>query len=149
MTFDIIHSIDIETTPERLYDAVTTRKGIAGWWTPDVKAEPKVGAINELGFMGMILKFRVDRLEPVRHISWSGLQVPPLWEQTRVHFDITPDGDMVLLKFTHAGFTSTGGDFGLTSYSWAQYVRSIKLLLESGEGEPFGSKGSRLAGTTR
>ncbi|HEY1351983.1 MAG TPA: SRPBCC domain-containing protein [Ktedonobacteraceae bacterium] len=149
MTFDIVHSIDIETTPERLYDAVTTGKGIAGWWTPDAKARPEVGTVNEMGFMGMVLKFRVDRLEPARHASWSSLQVPPSWENTQVRFDITPDGDMVTLTFTHAGFTSTSGDFGITSYSWAQYIRSIKLLLETGEGEPFGSKGSRLAGTTR
>lgn len=149
MKFDIVHSIDIATTPERLYEALTTQKGIAGWWTPDVKAEPVVNSVNELNFQGTTLKFRVDKLEPARHVAWSSMDVPPQWEDTRVLFDITPDGDMVNLKFSHAGFTSLEGDFGITSYSWAQYVRSIKLLLETGEGEPFGSRGSRLAGTTR
>jgi len=149
MKFDIVHSIDIKTTPERLYEALSTRKGIAGWWTPDVKAEPTVGSLNELSFMGTTLKFRVDRLEPARHVAWSSVDVPPQWENTQVLFDITPEDDMVNLKFKHAGFASLDGDFGITSYSWAQYVRSIKLLLEDGEGEPFGSKGSRLAGTTR
>ncbi len=55
----------------------------------------------------------------------------------------------LISRFSHAGFASPGGSFGVTSYAWAQYVRSIKLLLETGEGEPFGSRGSRLAGTTR
>ncbi len=149
MKFDIVHSIDIATTPERLYDALTTRKGIAGWWTPDVKAEPVVGTVNEMSFVGTTLKFRVDELEPARHVAWSSVDVPPQWKNTQVIFDITPEEDMVNLKFRHNGFTSLDGDFGITSYSWAQYVRSIKLLLETGEGEPFGTEGSRLAGTTR
>ena len=148
MTFDIVHSIDIETTPERLYDALTTSKGIAGWWTPKVKAEPTVGMVNEMSFVGTTLGFRVDKLEPGR-IVWSSVEVPPSWDNTKVLFDITPDGDMTNLQFRHTGFTSQSGDFGITSYSWAQYVRSIKLLLETGKGEPFNSQGSRLAGTTR
>jgi uncharacterized protein YndB with AHSA1/START domain len=27
MTFDIVHSVDIETTPDRLYEALTTQQG--------------------------------------------------------------------------------------------------------------------------
>jgi hypothetical protein len=77
------------------------------------------------------------------------VQVPPKWEGTQILFDITPKDDIVNLKFSHIGFASPDGSFGVTSYSWAQYLRSIKLLLETGEGEPFGSVGSRLAGTTR
>ena len=149
MTYDIVHSVDIKTTPERLYEAITTQKGLAGWWTPQVKAEATVGVLNEFHFVGTTLTFRVDTLEPDRHIAWSSVQVPPDWEGTRVLFDITLEDETVNLRFSHVGFPSTGGSFGVTSYSWAQYLRSIKLLLETGEGEPFGSQGSRLAGTTR
>jgi uncharacterized protein YndB with AHSA1/START domain len=149
MKFDIVHSVGIETTPERLYEAITTQRGLEGWWTPEVKAEPVIGAINEFYFMQTTVKFRVDKLEPNRHVSWSAVHVPGDWEGTQVLFDIMPEGNMVNLRFSHAGFASLGGSFGVTSYSWAQYLRSIKLLLETGEGEPFGSRGSRLAGTTR
>ena len=149
MKCDIVHSVDIETTPDRLYEAITTQKGLAGWWTPQVKAEPMMGVLNEFHFVGTTLKFRVDKLEPARHVTWSSVQVPPDWEGTQVMFDITPEDDTVNLRFSHTGFSSTGGSFGVTSYSWAQYLRSIKLLLETGKGEPFGSAGSHLAGTTR
>jgi uncharacterized protein YndB with AHSA1/START domain len=147
MKFDIVHSVNIKTTSERLYEAITTQKGLAGWWTPQVKAEPIMGALNEFHFVETTLKFRVDKLEP-HHVAWLSVQVPTDWEGTQVLFDITPEDDTVNLRFSHIGFASTGGSFGVTSYSWAQYLRSIKLLLETGEGEPFGSGGSRLAGTT-
>lgn len=146
---DIVHSVTIETTPGRLYDAITTQNGLAGWWTPKVEASPTVGALNQFRFEGTTLQFRVDRLDPGCHVTWSSIQGPPDWEGTRVLFDITPQGDIVSLRFRHAGFASYDGSFGVTSYSWAQYLRSLKLLLETGEGEPFGSRGSRLAGTTR
>ncbi len=149
MQFNIVHSVDIEITPDRLYDAITTRKGLAGWWTPQVKAEPTAGALNEFHFEGTTLMFRVEQLEPARHVAWSSVQGPSDWEGTQVLFDITPEADTVNLRFSHTGFASLDGSFGVTSYSWAQYLRSIKLLLETGEGEPFGSRGSRLAGTTR
>lgn len=148
MKCDIVHSVVIKTTPDRLYEAIATQQGLEGWWTPQVKAEPTVGTLSEFRFTGVVLKFRVDTLEPARHVAWSSVQVPPDWEGTRILFDITPDGDKAALKFSHTGFTSTSGSFGVTSYSWAQYLRSLKQFLETGEGEPFGSRGSLLAGTT-
>ena len=109
MEFDIVHSVDIETTSDRLYEAITTQKGLEGWWTPQVKAEPMVGALNEFHFAGTTLTFRVDKLEPARHIAWSSVQVPPDWEGTQVLFDITAEDDTVNLRFSHTGFASPGG----------------------------------------
>ncbi len=152
MPFDIVLSVNIQTTPERLYEALTTQKGLAGWWTPDVKAEPTVGAVDEFyfgGFGGAVVKFRVDKLEPGRHVAWSGVQqIFPDWEGTLILFDITPGDESVNLRFSQTGFESLGGTYAVSNYSWAQFIRSLKLLLETGEGEPFSSDGSRRAGTS-
>jgi uncharacterized protein YndB with AHSA1/START domain len=142
-------SVNIKTTPERLYEVLTTQKGLSGWWTPNVKAEPTVGAIDEFYFGDVVVKFRVDKLEPGRHVAWSGVQqIFPDWEGTLISFDITPEGDGVNLKFSQTGFESLEGTYAVSNYSWAQFLRSIKLLIETGEGEPFGSAGSRRAGTS-
>lgn len=149
MTFDIVHSIEINAPAARIYDALTSQQGLSGWWTPAVIAEPKVGAICEFTFGTLTtLKFRVDALVPNRSISWSCVQVPEDWENTIVSFEIVDDEDGVVLRFMHSGFQSTERSFGRTSYSWAQYLRSIKVLLEAGQGEPFGSTPSMAAGTT-
>ena len=94
-----MHSIAIETTPGRLYEAITTKPG----------ARRMVDALNEFRFEGTTLTFRVDALEPACHIAWSSVQVPPDWEGTQVLFDITPGDDTVNLRFSHTGFASTGG----------------------------------------
>ncbi len=60
----------------------------------------------------------------------------------------TSDGAPEALRFSQTGFDPDHGLFSCFSYLWAQYMRSLKLLLETGEGEPYGSPGSRAAGTT-
>ncbi len=35
----IIHVVDTDAPPEKVYAALTTEKGLAGWWTTIVKAD--------------------------------------------------------------------------------------------------------------
>jgi uncharacterized protein YndB with AHSA1/START domain len=147
---DIVHSIDIETAPDRLYKAITTEAGLAGWWTPDSKAEPAIGALNEFRFgPEKTLTFRVRELEPPRHVAWSSVQGPPDWKGTHVTFDITPKGHAVNLRFSHTGFAADYELFGTFNYLWAQNIRSLKLFVETGAGEPFGSLASKAAKPSR
>ena len=91
-----MHSIYIKTTASQLYEAITTQKGISGWWAPQTKVEPKIGAPNEISFgPGYTLTFRVDKLEPARHVAWTGMEVPPDWKGTRLFFDLAPEENSV------------------------------------------------------
>jgi uncharacterized protein YndB with AHSA1/START domain len=145
---DIIHGLDIETTPQKLYEALSTDHGIAAWWT---KARTHAeGGINEFAFGAGAITFRVEKLVPARSVAWSADQVPPDWKGTQVRFELS-DGSKagtVHLRFSHTGFGAMTPVVAFTSYAWAQYLRSLKLFLETGTGEPFGSPASVAAGTT-
>jgi uncharacterized protein YndB with AHSA1/START domain len=146
---DIIIGIEIETTTEKLFDALTTDQGIAAWWTK-AKTHPTVGAVNEFAFGQGTVTFQVEKLERGRAVGWSAQNVPPDWQGTRVLCELS-DGSgagFVTLRFSHTGFKSTTPVVAFTSYAWAQFLRSLKLFLETGEGEPFGSPASIAAGTT-
>jgi len=146
---NVIHNIQIATTPERLIEAVTTQQGIAGWYTPAVKAQPKVGSIIELTFGAYgTITFRLEAIEPGRRASWIGVDVPPEWKGTRVGFEVASEKNGVDFTFTHSGLPDSYADFGNFNYLWGQYVRSLKLFVETGEGEPFGSAGSKASRTT-
>jgi hypothetical protein len=54
----------------------------------------------------------------------------------------------VVLRFSQTGFAVTTPLVAFSSYAWAQYLRSLKLFLETGKGEPFGSPASIAAGTS-
>jgi hypothetical protein len=94
------------------------------------------------------LQFRVESLEPNRRVAWTGVQVPEEWKRTPITFEISPSEDGVKLTFCQRGFMPGYEPFGGFSYCWAQCLRSLKLLLETGKGEPFGSPASIACGTT-
>jgi uncharacterized protein YndB with AHSA1/START domain len=145
---NIIHELQIQTTPEKLYEALSTDDGISAWWTK-AKTQPKVGAINEFDFRGNAATFRVEKLEPGKVVGWSAEQVPPDWKGTRVLFElIKGESGSVVLRFSHTGFEVMTPLVAFSSYAWAQYLRSLKLYLETGKGEPFGSPASVAAGTS-
>jgi hypothetical protein len=74
--------------------------------------------------------------------------VPDDWKRSRITFDIIGNRDITTLVFTQDGLPPAYSELGAYSYLWSQYLRSIKVLLETGTGEPFGSEASRRAGTT-
>jgi uncharacterized protein YndB with AHSA1/START domain len=48
---DILHRVGVKTaSPEKVYDALTTVEGLAGWWTDDTKGNPEVGGVLEFRF---------------------------------------------------------------------------------------------------
>jgi uncharacterized protein YndB with AHSA1/START domain len=47
---DIRHEINIQAPPQRVYEALTTQKGLQSWWTSDTEALPEVESIAVKGF---------------------------------------------------------------------------------------------------
>lgn len=145
---DIVHGLDIETTPEKLFAALSTDRGISGWWTK-TKIQGKVGGSAEFDFGGGTVTFRVEKLEPGKVVGWVADDVPPDWIGSHVLFEIGKgEGTSVTLRFSHTAFKEMNAFMANCSYVWAQYLRSLKLFLETGKGEPFGSPASLAAGST-
>ena len=142
---NIILSVPIRSTIDRFIQAVTTQAGLAAWITPDVTADPKVGSIVKLGFdAGISLAFRVDQLDLGGHVEWVLVEGPDEWKTSRVVFDVKAmDGGAINYTFTHTNLPEESGLTAFMGYGWGQHARSLKLLLETGTGEPHGSPGSR------
>jgi hypothetical protein len=65
--------IPINTTPEKVYSALTTQSGLRNWWTADTNAAERVGGKEESGFdrRGMIFRMKIEKLEPGKSVIWS------------------------------------------------------------------------------
>ena len=46
---DILHRIGIKVSPEKVYAALTEQEGLAGWWTKETKATPKIALSYSFG----------------------------------------------------------------------------------------------------
>ena len=140
MAAPLVHSVTIEADADKIYEAISTGKGLASFWTRDSRAEPKVGSLAQFGFGGPRLEFKVEELEPGRLVRWSSHGGFPEWVGTTVIWEIGPaekGGSEV--KFTHAGWPEEipQADLASVNYTWGRIVGRLKKYAESGKAEPF------------
>lgn len=136
---DILHALPILAKRKLVYKALTEQDGLRSWWTRFAMAEPTVGYVNQFGFGGEF-KFlmRIDDLVRDELVQWTCLEGHEEWEQTHIEFRLSdlPNHSGTLVHFAHSGWLRQDGVFAPCSYDWAQYLRSLKLYLEKGEGTP-------------
>jgi uncharacterized protein YndB with AHSA1/START domain len=134
---DIVHRIGIEAPAGKVYDALTTQEGLSGWWTTNVKAQPKVGATIEFRFPDSGPDFKVVDLIPGKKVKWQCSAGPDEWTGTDVTFDLRQDHEETVVFFRHAGWNETGEFMGHCSSKWGYFMLSLKSLIEEGKGTPF------------
>lgn len=138
---DIIHRIGIKASAAKVYEALSTARGVAGWWTRDTTASAPVGGTVTVRFHrdGQQLDemdFEMTRLEPDREVVWRILTGPPEWVGTDVTFRLVPDGDMTILSFGHRNWKEPVEFMAHCSMKWAVFMLSLRELVETGEGKP-------------
>lgn len=134
----IYHRLLIEAPVEKVYEAVTTQKGLAGWWTPDTLAKPKVGSILRFAFGPDYYKeMKVEELKPYSKIKWICLKAFEEWIGTTLTFELEPHSKGTILLFHHDGWKNYTQEFASCSFDWALFFRSLKFLCETGKGIPY------------
>jgi uncharacterized protein YndB with AHSA1/START domain len=128
----------IETTPEKLWQALTSSEFSRQYWFgTELRSDWKTGSPFALVMdgtttdVGEILEF-----DPPRRLSYTFSHVPnPQFHQekpTRVVFTIEPHGKLSKLTLTHEGFAETNKLRDAVSKGWPAILSSLKSLLETG-----------------
>jgi uncharacterized protein YndB with AHSA1/START domain len=138
---DILHRVGIKASSERVYEALATRDGLAGWWTINTQGDSKVGGVvkfrfsadgREIGGFDM----KVLELRPATRVLWQVIEGPPEWIGTKVSFDLKQDGEYCIVLFKHAGWKEPVEFMHHCSTKWATFLMSLKALVETGKGAP-------------
>lgn len=139
---DIVHRIGINAPASRVYDAVATAQGVAGWWTRNTTGSAQAGGTVNVRFLrdggeeiGQ-MDFAMTRLAPGREVHWRMLAGPPEWVGTDVTFALAQEGDMTILVFGHRGWKEQAEFMAHCSMKWAVFLLSLKALVETGQGRP-------------
>ena len=134
---DILHRVGVEgTTPEAVYDALTTVEGLAGWWTDDTTGSPEVGGILRFRFPVGGFDMEVVALEPPERVVWRVVEGPEEWVGTTVDWDLRRDGDWTIVLFGHRGWREPVEFMHHCSTKWGSFLMSLKTMVETGEGAP-------------
>jgi hypothetical protein len=132
-----LHKVGIKSSSlNDVYKALTTREGLAGWWTIDTQGESKVGGILQFRFRAGGFDMKVLELDPARRVLWQVVDGPAEWIGTKVSFELRQESDWTLVFFRHQGWKEPVEFMYHCSTKWAVFLLSLKSLLETGKGAP-------------
>jgi uncharacterized protein YndB with AHSA1/START domain len=139
---DYQRRVSVAAAPRRVYDALTTLTGLAGWWTPLVEGDPGEGGGLAFRFRGLDerILMRVDVARSPDRVLWRCLEHSghPEWQGTRIHFQITPlDDQTATLEVRHEGLIPTLDCYDVCRAGWDGFLESIAAYAETGKGAPF------------
>lgn len=132
----IEHSRTIEAPLELVATALTTREGLAAWWTADLIVANRVGDVSTFRFRsGSFNRMRIESLEPNR-IRWTCVDGAKEWVGTGVEFLLAIDGAATRMDFRHHGWRQHTEYMDQCAAHWGGYMDSLESLCETGVGRP-------------
>jgi uncharacterized protein YndB with AHSA1/START domain/DNA-binding transcriptional ArsR family regulator len=167
-----VYTTYIQTTPERLWQALTDPAFTKRYWGATFDTDWRAGSTMTWNLLGVTIadpEQVVLESQPPRRLSYSWhtptpelLDVLELTEdardrlasetRSRVTFEIEPLGELVKLTVVHDGFEPGSLMASLVSHGWPPILSNLKTLLETGESLPAYTEAPptvRLGLTTR
>lgn len=142
--------LDIAAPPESVFSAITTVDGLAAWWTTQVRAEE---ATLECTFRGAFSpRMQVAECVSPTRVRWEGRGGHDAWGATDISFTLAPmDGGTRVRFEQHVGNDRSDDAVAGSTFNWAYYLDSLRLLCETGRGKPYpaGMAGARVGADTR
>lgn len=146
----------INTTPEKLWQALTDPAFTARYWGTRFETDWTAGSTMIWAEGGVTIADPgqvVLESEPYRRLSYTWHTFTPEWAQafdvsdetlaamaaerrSKVTFDIEPAGPMVKLTVVHDDFDPESTVLAGISQGWPEILSSLKTLLETGEPLP-------------
>lgn len=139
---DIVHRVGIKAPIEKVYSAVATTEGVAGWWTRATTGDSTPGGTIDVRFLTPAgdevgqMTMEVAALEPDTRVQWRVVAGPEEWIGTDVTFELTREGDYTILLFGHRNWREAVEFTAHCSMKWATFLLSLRQFVETGTGRP-------------
>jgi uncharacterized protein YndB with AHSA1/START domain len=140
----IKHLFHINASKEKVFEALTTVKGLSGWWTASTSGESKVGGIIQFRFGDMGgPDMKVKEIKANESVSWECVGGPEDWIGHIFSFHLDTAENKTRVRFEQSGWEEAGDFYASCNFSWGRYLESLRQLCQTGKGEAFGSEGYR------
>jgi uncharacterized protein YndB with AHSA1/START domain len=139
---DIIHRIGIKAPLAKVFAAVSSVEGVAGWWTEETSGDSKLGGSVKVLFRAKSgeevgrMTFEPIEVTPPQRVVWRFTEGPPEWLGTDVTFALSQSGEYTVVLFGHRNWREAVEFTHHCSTKWAVFLLSLKQLVETGAGRP-------------
>ena len=139
---DIVQRVGIKAPASKVYAALSTLDGLAGWWTQATTGQSKVGGTIGFRFStetgDEIGGFDIDVLElvPEQKVRWRVKGGPDEWVGTDIEFLLSRQDDFTIVRFGHRRWREEVEFMAHCSTKWATFLLSLRDLVETGQGRP-------------
>lgn len=136
---NIVHRVGARgTSPNEVYQALSTIEGLSSWWTIDTHGDPGIGGTMVFRFGGDDgFDMLVRELVPAKRVAWEVVAGPEEWIGTEVTFDIHQDDEWTIVLFEHHGWRDQVEFMSHCSTKWATFLLSLVELVQSGSARPY------------
>jgi uncharacterized protein YndB with AHSA1/START domain len=134
--------IAISAPVARVFAALATLEGLAGWWTQDTSGSPSRGGELTFGFGPDKAELRVDEVVQPTSVVWTCLRHSKFleWQHTTLIFDVREqETGSTVVAFRHVGLVPTLDCYALCTRGWDHYLDSLAASVEGKGGSPWGS----------
>lgn len=135
----IEREIEIEATPEVVYEVISKPEHLREWWPDRAELEPVPGATGVISFgdrsspQAKSVTLTVVEAEPSRRFSFRWVyddgETATSSNSLLVTFDLIPSDRGTLLRFTETGFREKGWEAAVLEQSYRDHVRGWDFFL--------------------
>ena len=162
---EFVYTTYIQTTPERLWQALTEPAFTERYWGMAFETDWRTGSTMVLHQQGVTVvdpEQVVLEADPYRRLSYTWHTFTPEWAEacgvdedvrariaaeprSKVTFNIEEDGDLVRLTVVHDGFEPGSTVVEMISGGWPRVLSALKTFLETGDVAGPASRGRERA----
>src|SRR6185503_9390045 len=117
----------INAPRHKVFEALATIDGLAGWWTNQTTGDVKAGGIIEFRFGPQFLnKMRVLELKPGEWVRWECVEGPSDWIGNKISFQLDENDGKTRVRFEHSDWKEADDFYASCSFSWGRYMESLR-----------------------
>jgi uncharacterized protein YndB with AHSA1/START domain len=131
------HKITINAPKSRVFEALSTKDGLKGWYTPQVEGEVREGETVVLGFKDEVpFHWRFVEVASPTRIKWECVEGPGAAAGTRVDFRLSDRDGRTTVECDHDGFRETDKALRSCNTLWGILMGRLRDYAETAKRTP-------------
>ncbi|MGQ0775966.1 MAG: SRPBCC family protein [Pseudonocardiales bacterium] len=137
--FELNKEIELDASPEQVWEAIATGPGISSWFMGPHEIEPRVGGTINLTLGDFSEQATITAWDPPKRLAYRGDEGADGSFHAMEYLIEAREGASTVLRFVHSGFLSDdwGAEYeDMTSYGWDKYLHTLAQYLTYFTGRP-------------